>query len=87
MLYTDGLLDARNAAGDLYSFARLQQLVATNPDAQQATDAAIASARTTTSPFSRSPPQFVISTGARRSGETCFLLLFRHAPSRKTPLK
>jgi len=42
MLYTDGLLEARNALGDLYSFDRLQQLVATQPDAQQAGEAAVA---------------------------------------------
>jgi serine phosphatase RsbU (regulator of sigma subunit) len=41
-LYTDGLLEARNAAGDLFSFERLRALIATQPDAKQATDAAIA---------------------------------------------
>ena len=41
-LYTDGLLEARNAAGELYSFDRLQQLIATKPDAQQASEAAVA---------------------------------------------
>jgi serine phosphatase RsbU (regulator of sigma subunit) len=40
-LYTDGLLEARNASGELYSFARLQTLFATNPNAGQATDAAV----------------------------------------------
>jgi serine phosphatase RsbU (regulator of sigma subunit) len=41
-LYTDGLLEARNAAGDLFSFERLRALIATQPDAKQATDAAVA---------------------------------------------
>ncbi len=40
-LYTDGLLEARNAAGEIFSFERLQQLLATKPDAKQATDAAV----------------------------------------------
>lgn len=40
-LYTDGLLEARNHAGELYSFARLQDLFATNPNAAQATEAAV----------------------------------------------
>jgi hypothetical protein len=40
-LYTDGLLEARDATGELFGFDRLQQLVATNPDAKQATEAAI----------------------------------------------
>lgn len=41
-LFTDGLLEARNASGELYSFARLQTLFATRPSAAQATDAAVA---------------------------------------------
>ena len=41
-LYTDGLLEARNASGELYGFDRLQQLIATQPDARQASDAAVA---------------------------------------------
>jgi Stage II sporulation protein E (SpoIIE) len=41
-LYTDGLLEARNAAGELFSFERLQQLIATQPDARQASEAAVA---------------------------------------------
>ena len=41
-LYTDGLLEARNSAGDLFSFERLRALIATQPDAKQTTDAAIA---------------------------------------------
>ena len=40
-LYTDGLLEARNQAGELYSFARLERLFATHPSAAQATQAAI----------------------------------------------
>jgi hypothetical protein len=41
-LYTDGLLEARNTAGDLFSFDRLRAQIATQPDAKQATDAAVA---------------------------------------------
>jgi hypothetical protein len=41
-LYTDGLLEARNAAGELFSFERLRALIATQPDAKQATEAAVA---------------------------------------------
>jgi serine phosphatase RsbU (regulator of sigma subunit) len=41
-IYTDGLLEARNPAGDLFSFERLRTLIATQPDAKQATDAAVA---------------------------------------------
>jgi hypothetical protein len=40
LLYTDGLLEARTAAGELYSFDRLRDLVATKPNAEQATMAA-----------------------------------------------
>ena len=40
-LYTDGLLEARNAAGELYSFDRLEALMAARPDAGQAVDAAV----------------------------------------------
>jgi len=40
LLYTDGLLEARTAAGELYSFDRLHGLVATKPNAEQATVAA-----------------------------------------------
>jgi Stage II sporulation protein E (SpoIIE) len=40
-LYTDGLLEARNQAGELYSFSRLERLFATHPSAAQATQAAI----------------------------------------------
>ena len=41
-LYTDGLLEARNSAGELYSFERLKTLFATRPTAEQATEAAVA---------------------------------------------
>jgi hypothetical protein len=41
-LYTDGLLEARNPAGEIFSFERLRALIATQPDAKQATDAAVA---------------------------------------------
>jgi hypothetical protein len=40
-LYTDGLLEARNTAGELYGFDRLHELLATKPDAKQATEAAV----------------------------------------------
>ncbi len=40
-LYTDGLLEARNPSGELYSFARLQSLFATKPTADQALEAAV----------------------------------------------
>jgi serine phosphatase RsbU (regulator of sigma subunit) len=39
--YTDGLLEARNEAGDLYGFERLSALFASRPSAQEATEAAI----------------------------------------------
>jgi hypothetical protein len=42
ILYTDGLVEARGPAGELYGFDRLQTLFAARPSAQQATDAAIA---------------------------------------------
>ncbi len=41
-LYTDGLLEARSATGDIYSFDRLRDLIATRPDARTASDAAVA---------------------------------------------
>jgi hypothetical protein len=41
-LYTDGLLEARNRAGELYGFERLERLLAGCPTAQQAADAAAA---------------------------------------------
>jgi serine phosphatase RsbU (regulator of sigma subunit) len=41
-LYTDGLLEARNAAGELYGFERMYALLAGKPTAQQATEAAVA---------------------------------------------
>jgi Stage II sporulation protein E (SpoIIE) len=40
--YTDGLLEARNVAGEIFSFDRLQALMATKPDAKQAAEAAVA---------------------------------------------
>ncbi len=40
-LYTDGLLEARGASGELFGFARLQQLFLQKPTAAQATDAAV----------------------------------------------
>jgi serine phosphatase RsbU (regulator of sigma subunit) len=40
-LYTDGLVEARNASGELYGFTRLTQLIATKPDATQAAEAAV----------------------------------------------
>ncbi|MFZ0662241.1 MAG: SpoIIE family protein phosphatase [Acidobacteriaceae bacterium] len=41
-LYTDGLLEARNATGELYGFERVQKLLAGRPSAHEATEAAIA---------------------------------------------
>ena len=41
-VYTDGLLEARNASGELYGFERLQTLFASRPTAQQASEAAVA---------------------------------------------
>jgi len=41
-LYTDGLLEARNADGELFSFARVRALMETAPDAEQASQAAVA---------------------------------------------
>jgi hypothetical protein len=40
-LYTDGLLEARNQTGELYSFARLESLFAGKPNAAEATLAAV----------------------------------------------
>lgn len=40
-LYTDGLLEARSASGEIFSFERLDALFATRPDAAKATEAAI----------------------------------------------
>lgn len=40
-LYTDGLLEARNNVGEIYSFARLKTLFAMRPDATQASQAAV----------------------------------------------
>jgi hypothetical protein len=41
-LYTDGLLEARNQTGEIYGFDRLRTLLATHPEAAQATEAAVA---------------------------------------------
>ena len=40
-LYTDGLLEARNADGELYGFERLHSFFATGPTAQQASEEAV----------------------------------------------
>jgi hypothetical protein len=40
-LYTDGLLEARAANGEIFSFERLDALFATAPDAAKASDAAV----------------------------------------------
>ncbi len=40
-LYTDGLLEARNTRGEIFSFARLNALFATSPNAAEATEAAV----------------------------------------------
>jgi hypothetical protein len=39
-LYTDGLLEARNSAGELFGFTRIAELVARSSDAQQIADVA-----------------------------------------------
>lgn len=41
-LYTDGLLEARNPAGEIFGFERVRALIATQPDARQAARAAVA---------------------------------------------
>ena len=41
-LYTDGLLEARNANGELFGFERLRTLFASRPTAQEASQAAVA---------------------------------------------
>jgi hypothetical protein len=40
-LYTDGLLEARNAAGELFGFTRVAELVAGKPDAREAAESGI----------------------------------------------
>jgi serine phosphatase RsbU (regulator of sigma subunit) len=40
-LYTDGLLEARNAAGELYGFERVHMLFTRRPDAEQASESAV----------------------------------------------
>ncbi len=41
ILYTDGLLEARNPAGELYGFERLKSLFASRPSAEQAAEVAV----------------------------------------------
>lgn len=41
VLYTDGLVEARNGAGDLFGFDRLRDLVSARPDAAQSISAAV----------------------------------------------
>ena len=41
-LFTDGLLEARNPAGEVYGFERMAALLATRPDASKAVEAAVA---------------------------------------------
>jgi serine phosphatase RsbU (regulator of sigma subunit) len=50
-LYTDGLLEARNPAGQIFSFERVRALIATYPDARQAAGPPWPLGRMTTSPF------------------------------------
>lgn len=40
-LYTDGLLEARKASGEIFSFERLDALFSTRPGAAEATEAAV----------------------------------------------
>jgi serine phosphatase RsbU (regulator of sigma subunit) len=40
-LFTDGLLEARNASGEVYGFERVADLLATRPDANKAIEAAV----------------------------------------------
>jgi serine phosphatase RsbU (regulator of sigma subunit) len=40
-LYTDGLVEARNASGELFGFDRLRSLFSRSPTAEEATDAAV----------------------------------------------
>lgn len=42
VLYTDGLLEARSASGEIFSFDRLNTLIASQPRAAEASDAAVA---------------------------------------------
>jgi hypothetical protein len=44
-LYTDGLLEARNSSGAIFSFARLDALFSSRPNAAEATEAAVDSGR------------------------------------------
>jgi hypothetical protein len=40
-VYTDGLIEARNREGELFSFKRLEKLISLEPSAKQAVDAAV----------------------------------------------
>ena len=40
-LYTDGLLEARNPAGQLFGFARIAELLAGRPSAKAISEAAV----------------------------------------------
>ncbi len=40
-LYTDGVLEARNDAGELYGFDRVQTLFSASPSAQEVMEAAV----------------------------------------------
>jgi serine phosphatase RsbU (regulator of sigma subunit) len=40
-LYTDGLLEARNSSGEIFSFERLDALFRSGPNAAEATEAAV----------------------------------------------
>jgi Stage II sporulation protein E (SpoIIE) len=42
MAFTDGLLEARNKTGELFSFERMQELIATQPEAKEAIETAVA---------------------------------------------
>ena len=41
-VYTDGLLEARRASGEIFGFARLKELIASGPDATRALETAVA---------------------------------------------
>jgi serine phosphatase RsbU (regulator of sigma subunit) len=41
-VYTDGLLEARNPAGEIFGFERVRALMATKPDAKRAAEVAVA---------------------------------------------
>ena len=54
-LYTDGLLEARNTSGEIFSFERLDALFATRPNAAEATEAAVNFGQDDDIPSSPSP--------------------------------